>query len=106
MKKFFVQGAGTLGGASFSDLQGLICASALRNLRERTVTNAAAHSRKWATISLNVSIWLLPVAALLSVPASRHALISADLSLVLLTAAAIFLTAWFTALDWRKEGRV
>lgn len=103
MKNSFVQGAGSIGGASLSALQGFICVSALEKLLQRTVSNAAAHSRNLATILLTSAKWLLPIAALVSVPLSRHALISADLSLVLLTAAAIFLTAWFTALDWRKE---
>lgn len=106
MKNSFVQGAGSIGGASLSALQGIICASALENLFLRTAKSAAAHSRNLATILLTSAKWLLPIAALVSVPLSRHALISVDLSLVLLTAAAIFLAVWFTALDWRKEGRV
>ena len=106
MKNSFVQGAGSIGGASISALQGIICASALENLFLRTAKSAAAHSHNLATILLTSAKWLLPIAALVSVPLSRHALISVELSLVLLTAAAIFLTAWFTILDWRKEGRV
>ena len=103
MRKFFIQGAGSIGGASLSALQGIICASALENLFLRTAKSAAAHSRNLATILLTSAKWLLPIAALVSVPLSRHALISVDFSLVLLAAAAIFLTVWFTALDWRKE---
>lgn len=106
MRKLFVQGAGSPGGASLSALQGNICASTQENLFLRTAKSAAAHSRNLTIILLTSIKWLLPLAALVSVPLSRHALISTDLSLVLLSAAAIFLTVWFTALDWRKEGRV
>lgn len=106
MRKIFVQGAGSIGGASLSALQGFICVSALEKLLQRTVSNAAAHSRNLATILLTSAKWLLPIAALVSVPLSRHALISADLSLLLLSAAAIYLTVCFTIQDWREEGRV
>ena len=106
MRKIFVQGAGSIGGASLSALQGIICASALENLFLRTAKSAAAHSRNLATILLTSAKWWLPIAALVSVPLSRHALISADLSLLLLSAAAIYLTVCFTIQDWREEDRV
>ena len=106
MRKFFIQGAGSIGGASLSALQGIICASTQENLFLRTAKSAASHSRNLTIVLLTLAKWLLPMAALVSVPLSRHALISVDFSLVLLAAAAIFLTVWFTALDWRKEDRV
>ena len=106
MKKLIVQGAGSQGGASLSALRGLICASAQQQLLQRAAASSAAHSRSLAIVLLTLAKWLLPIAALVSVPLSRHALISADLSLLLLSAAAIYLTVCFTVQDWREEGRV
>lgn len=106
MKKLIVQGAGSQGGASLSALRGHICASAQQQLLQRAAASSAAHSRSLSIVLLTLAKWLLPIAALVSVPLSRHALISADLSLLLLSAAAIYLTVCFTIQDWREEGRV
>jgi len=97
MRKIFVQGAGSRVGATPGALRG----AAGSPVREKYFpSEGKIFPQLWKCIS---SVWLLPALAVLSMLVARDSM-GGNLSLALLSVAAVHLTVMLTLSDWRKEG--